>query len=58
MNIENVIQVCGPLSQPAPNTSNGNKKSNLGPLIGAVLIVVIGYLIYSEWKNMNHLDKK
>jgi hypothetical protein len=50
MNIENVIQVCGPLSQTPQNMPNGNKKGNGCPIIVVLLIGVIGYLIYAEWK--------
>ena len=58
MNIENVIQVCGPLSQTPQNMPNGNEKGSVFPILAVLLIGGIGYLFYLEWKRKQDLERE
>ncbi len=57
MNIEDVIKVCGQLSQTPQSMPNGNKKSNGFPILAVLIIGGVGYLFYREWKRRKDLDK-
>ena len=58
MNIEDVIKVCGQLSQTPQNLPNGNKKSNRFPVLAVLIIGGVGYLFYREWKRRKDLERE
>ena len=58
MNIDDVIKVCGQLSQTPQNIPNGNKKGNGFPILAVIIIGSVGYLFYREWKRRKDLDKE
>ncbi len=58
MNIEDVIKVCGQLSQTPQNMPNGNKKGNGFPILAVLIIGGVGYLFYREWKRKQDLNKE
>ena len=56
MNIEDVIKVCGQLSQTPQNITNSNKKGNGFPMLAILIIGGIGYLFYHEWKRKKKME--